>query len=173
VGALEVLARIEVPVSDHTSYARYSARELADIALRDGARMLTARLEGELARYPAPLLVRAAALAEPRFFRGPPPPAYGDANSKLTVEEKGQPVELEARIHYGEWTLYRNGEARSLPLRLERWDARPPSVAADLDGDGVPELLLPGDIVRAVDGYYDAADVGPVPEEDMNEESGC
>jgi hypothetical protein len=170
LGPPQIRARMELPRSENSSWSRASAAALAVEAWQDGLPMLVADIVG--AGCARGVLARAANLPPLVPFVDKSPGDSGD-RFQLAAEEHGHPVVLEGR-HDDRYQLMiqRDGTPAGniRPGCCERWAP----FAADLDGDGVLELILPGNIIRQLDGSFDLSDVEiDLPSRDMDEDSGC
>jgi hypothetical protein len=195
IGALHVLSRVDLPLGAD-EYRSKKPKQIVEDALSWGEPHL---LVGDLAgdACPGAIFGRAAELPAVKIFTPVMAPAPAAAAAKLaaervfdvggsahavlafTVDEKDRSKTLlVVQKGYGgrsdAWLCYEQvGERLIERMHPKPANGAPPLGAADVDGDGILELLLPGNLLRSIDGWFDESLVPPVADHDLDLEQGC
>jgi len=167
LGPIEIASRIQLPSQPHASWYGASTARLVETARTEGRHLVVAKVALPSGCGGA-RVVRAAerppltiVLVRDRTHAG---------TDLVRATERAQPVAFEVGGGTSRLEIKRAGQ---LPQSFELDFRTPEAFLADLDDDGILELVVPANIVRQHEGSFDLQDVDAPPERDMDEDTGC
>ncbi len=167
LGPIEIVSRIQLPSQPHASWYGASTARLVETARTEGRHLVVAKVAlpsgcgGARVVRAAERPPLAIVVVRDRTHAG---------TDLVRATERAQPVTFEVGGGTSRLEIKRPGQ---LPQSFELDFRAPEAFLTDLDGDGLLELVVPGNLVRQHEGSFDLQDVEAPPERDMDEDTGC